>query len=186
MLPPTATSIVVRITPIDPQVDGGAAGAARILGNVYRITIVDQDGHAATAPASALVSVVLRAPSDVQGAQLGLLVGNAWQPLKSDQGFGSTFLTVATRFGDYAVIVPGTAPSSVAPSPATSPALPSAGAAAGATPASTPVTVATAGSGTGGSAGSISPQAIGAVALVGLLVLIVVSSLRGARREERR
>jgi hypothetical protein len=183
VLPSTATSIDVRITPLDPRVDAGAPGAASILGNVYRITIVDQDGHAATAPASALVSVVLRAPSDIPGAQLGLLVQNAWQPLKSDAGFGSTFVTVATRFGDFAVIVAGTAPSSASPSPPASQALPSTGASASVAAAPTPASVVTAGSGTGGSDGPISPQVVGAVALVGLLAFIVVSSVLGTRRD---
>jgi hypothetical protein len=184
-LPPTATSIEVKITPLDPQVDAGATGAAEVLGNVYRITIVDQDGHAATAPASALVSVVLRAPSDVPGAQLGLLVDNAWQLLKSEAGFGSTFVTVATRFGDFAVIVPGTAPASAAPSPAASLAPTSARASETAAPASTSAPAATAVPGTGGSDGSISPQVIGAVVLVGLISFMVASSLWGARREGR-
>ena len=184
VLPATATSIEVKITPLDPEVDAGATGATRILGNVYRMTIVDQDGHQATAPASALVSVVLRAPADVSVAQLGLLVGGAWRPLKSDAGFGSTFVTVATRFGDYAVIVPGSAPTAVAPLQATSPAPPSAGASARAAPVPTSAP-SVPGSGTSGSDGSVSPQVVGAVALVALLVLIVASSFRGARREGR-
>lgn len=186
VLPATAISIDVTITPLDPQVDARAAGAALVLGNVYRIRIVDQDGNAATAPASALVSVVLRAPSDVPGAQLGLLVGRSWQPLKSEAGFGSTFVTVATRFGDFAVIVPGTAPTAPAPSRATSSAQPSAEALATGSLAPPSAAEATASPGTGGSDGSVSPQVIGAVVLFGLLAVMVGTSLRGAYREGRR
>ena len=187
VLPSTATSIDVRITPLDPQDGAGATGAARILGNVYRITIVDQDGHAATAPASALVSVVLRAPSDVPGATLALLVGDAWRPLRSSPGFGSTFVTVATRFGDFAVIVPGSAGSPSASPPASQPSTASAPPSAGATAptAPSPVTTGPIGPGDVSSPGPDSMQVLGVVVLVGLLLVIIGASLRGARREGR-
>ena len=186
VLPSSATSIDVGITPLDPQVDAGATGAGQVLGNVYRITIVDQDGHVATAPASALVSVVLRSPSDVQGAQLGLLVGNAWQPQKTEDGFQSELLTVATRFGDFAVIVPGAAPSSEPTSGATTAAPSPTGASAPASRTLPPAPGATTGPQAGGSNGSISPQILGVVALVGLLAFMIVSSLWGAWRDGRR
>ena len=189
VLPQTATSIDVAITPLDPAVDAGATGAAQILGNVYRITVVDQNGTMATAPASALVSVVLRAPSDVAGSRLALLINNVWVPQKAETGFASTFVAVATRFGDFAVIVPGTAPT---PAATASAAAPSAGASAGgSSPASSGAASAsgepsvTAGDvgASGSSGGSISPQVIGAVAFAGLLVVMIASSLLGSRRE---
>ena len=107
VLPATATALDVSITPLDPSVDAAAASTARVLGNVYRFALADQSGDAATAPASALVTVVLRAPEDAPGATLGQLVDGAWHALKSEPMFGSTYVAVVTSFGDFAVIVPG-------------------------------------------------------------------------------
>jgi hypothetical protein len=142
VLPPSATALDVSITPLDPSADAAAPGASRILGNVYRFRLVDQAGNAATAPASALVTVVLRAPEDAAGATLGLLVDGAWHPLKSELMFGSTYVAVVTSFGDFAVIVPG-APS--APSPSS----PSSGSPSGQPAVTTP----SGGSGEAGSGG---------------------------------
>ena len=110
ILPPSATALDVSITPLDPSVDASVPGAAQVLGNVYRITIVDQAGAAATALLSSLVTVVIRAPGDVAGAQVGQVVDGSWLPLKSEPMFGSTYVAVVTSFGDFAVIVPGTSP----------------------------------------------------------------------------
>ncbi len=182
VVPPTAKSIDASITPLDPAIHAGASGAAQILGNVYRITVVDQDGAPATAPASAMVSVVLRAPSTEPGAQLGLLDGNAWRPLKSEAGFGSTYITVVTGFGDFAVIVPGVAPSAAA---ASGQGAPAGGSGAAASPA--PGVVPGAGA-AGGSEGPASGMVVAAIALIGLLVLFAAVSIRsgsGAPRQRR-
>ena len=110
ILPSSATALDVSITPLDPTVGASAVGAAEVLGNVYRIAIVDQAGAAATALPSSLVTVVIRAPGDVAGAQVGQVINGAWYPLKSEPMFGSTYVAVVTSFGDFAVIVPGTSP----------------------------------------------------------------------------
>jgi hypothetical protein len=170
VLPATATALDVSITPFDPSVDAAAASTARILGNVYRFSVVDQAGDAATAPASALVTVVLRAPEDAPGATLGQLVDGAWHPLKSEPMFGSTYVAVVTSFGDFAVVVPGgstpssgASSSSEASSPAAQPA------------ATTP--------GVGGSGTSGPPPAVVIGAIVVLVLFFIgVASLLRARR----
>jgi hypothetical protein len=172
ILSSSATALDVSIAPLDPSVDATAPGASRILGNVYRITLVDQAGNPVTAPASALVTVVLRAPEDASGATLGLLLDGAWHPLKSEPMFGSTYVAVVTSFGDFAVIVPGTPPTPTPtptppPTPASSP-----------TPTSTPP----GGTGVGGSSGLPLPQVIGALVVLSLLAFIGIASLRTARR----
>jgi len=123
VLPATATALDVSITPLDPSVDAAAASTARVLGNVYRFAVVDQAGDAATAPASALVTVVLRRPRrarrDARPARGRSLAAAQVEPM-----FGSTYVAVVTSFGDFAVIVPGasTPPSGGSSSQAGSPA----------------------------------------------------------------
>jgi hypothetical protein len=174
VLPATATALDVSITPLDPSVDAAAASTARVLGNIYRFAVVDQAGDAATAPASALVTVVLRAPEDAPGATLGQLVDGAWQPLKSEPMFGSTYVAVVTSFGDFAVIVPGasTLPSGGSSSQAGSPA---------AQPAAT-----TPGAGGSESGGPPAAVVIGAIVVLVLLVIGAASLLRARRGRDAR
>jgi hypothetical protein len=174
VLPATATALDVSITPLDPSVDAAAASTARVLGNIYRFAVVDQAGDAATAPASALVTVVLRAPEDAPGATLGQLVDGAWQPLKSEPMFGSTYVAVVTSFGDFAVIVPGasTPPSGGSSSQAGSPA---------AQPAAT-----TPGAGGSESGGPPAAVVIGAIVVLVLLVIGAASLLRARRGRDAR
>lgn len=176
VLPATATALDISITPLDQSVDAAAASTARVLGNVYRFTLVDQAGDAATAPASALVTVVLRAPEDAPGATLGQLVDGAWHPLKSEPMFGSTYVAVVTSFGDFAVVVPGAStPSSGASSSsqASSPA---------AQPAAT-----TPDAGGGSGPGGLPPAAvIGAIVVLVLLGVGSAALLRARRGREAR
>jgi hypothetical protein len=189
VLPPSSTAIDVSITPLNPSVEAGVAGAARILGNVYAINLIDQNGVPATAPASGLVTVVLRAPEDAVGAQVGQVVDGAWLPLKSEPMFGSTWVAVVTSFGDFAVIVPGTSPASPATSGAilssVAPTSPANGAAPSA--AATPAATAGAGSDAGSSSeGFPSARVIGAVAFLLLLGFIGAATVARVRRDRKR
>jgi hypothetical protein len=176
VLPSSAAALDVSITPLDPSVDATVTGAAQVLGNIYRITLVDQAGAAATAPAAGLVTVVLRAPKDVAGAQVGLVVDGTWHPLKSESMFGAASVAVVTRFGDFAVIVPGSTAASPSASGATLSSLPASAAALGSTPGAT-----AAGNGTG-SNGFASGQVLGALAFLLLLAFIGIGSLARLRR----
>jgi hypothetical protein len=122
-LPADTKSITVSIKPVEPQAqptDG------HVDGNVYEITVVNQAGMAATADPSASVTVVLRATDPTTTtATIEQFVNGAWTPLKTDpEGFGSQFLTIVTTFGDFAVVLPGPAPttgSSASGAPASGP-----------------------------------------------------------------
>ena len=191
VVPPSAIALDVSITPLDPSVDASVAGAAQVLGNVYRIVIVDQAGAAATALLSSLVTVVIRAPGDVAGAQVGQVVDGAWHPLKSEPMFGSTWVAVVTSFGDFAVIVPGTSPASPATSGATLSSIAPTAPANGAAPTSavTPAATVDAGSDAGSSSeGFPSARVIGAVAfllLLGFIGAATVARLRHDRNHRR-
>ena len=108
ILPPDTTEITVSITPVEPA---SLPTDSHITGNVYRIMIVNQAGVAATALASATVSVVLRSPnSTASAATMDLLKDGTWQPLKTDTaGQGAQFLSVVTAFGDFALTEAGPA-----------------------------------------------------------------------------
>jgi len=174
ILPAGTTSLLLSIMPVPPE---GTPADGQIAGNVYRISIANQDGVPATAPADAYVSVVMRGPDNVLEATMERYANGAWQPLEtSHAGYTSGFLSIVTQFGDFALVAPTGAASS---SPAT--AAPS----VGASPSP--------GSGTpgGGGAGPLVPLFLGAAAVivVGAAVFVYRSSTRPRpppRRADRR
>jgi hypothetical protein len=114
-LPPGTTSLRVAIQPI-PAV--GIPADGHIVGNVYRISVQTQDGKPLTAPASARVSIVMRAPEEVFEATLERFQNGTWRPIRtSPAGLGGTFLAIVTEFGDFALVEAGPARSFAAPSP---------------------------------------------------------------------
>ena len=109
VLPSGTTEIRMSVAPI-PAASSPTDG--HIEGNVYRITVADQNGQPLTAQASALVSVVLRGPGNLAEATVERFVNGSWQPLKTTPaGIGSTFIAVVTDFGDFTLVAPGAAPS---------------------------------------------------------------------------
>lgn len=109
-LPAGTTSITISIAPVEPQsppTDG------HVDGNVYRISIVNQAGAVVSAIPTADVTVVLRATDPTTStATIELFANGAWTPLKTDpEGFGAQFLSIVSGFGDFAVVLPGAAPS---------------------------------------------------------------------------
>jgi hypothetical protein len=131
VLAPGATSLSVSITPVEPV---RPVPTGYIDGNVYRFVVVDQLGRPVTAPASAYVSIFLRAanPADVDGT-IEQLKGTSWVPLVSSSEGGAGFLAIVTSFGDFAVVGTGASPFATPTFPETPP---SPSAAAG-TPAAT-------------------------------------------------
>ena len=189
VLPSSATALDASITPLDPSIDASVTGAARVLGNIYRITIVDQAGAAAMAPAAGLVTVVLRAPEDVAGAQVGQIVDGTWHPLKSEAMFGAAYVAVVTGFGDFAVIVAGSTSASPSASSAALSSIPASAAAVGTPSATVAPGAAAGGAGSGdgtGSAGFPSGPLVGALALLLLLAFIGIGSVVRLRRGTRR
>jgi hypothetical protein len=134
-LPAGTSSLDVSITPLDPSTDVATTGSDRALGNIYRVGVVNQAGLPATAPASAYVSVVLRAPESPPDASLAQFVDGTWRRIKTDAGYGNSYAAVVTTFGDFAVVTATASPSPASPSPSPSA---SAGASATATLAPSP------------------------------------------------
>ncbi|HYN68852.1 MAG TPA: hypothetical protein VEX41_01420 [Candidatus Eisenbacteria bacterium] len=104
-LPPGTTALSVEIAPI-PAPAGPADG--HISGNVYRISVTDQAGTPITAPASAQVSIVMRAAdSQLLDGVVARFENGTWERLETaPAGLGGTFLAVVTEFGDFAVLAP--------------------------------------------------------------------------------
>jgi hypothetical protein len=184
-----ARTIRVSIQPVASEV---APTDGHIDGNVYRIVIADDKGNALTAPASAQVTVVLRATDPTQAdATIARLTAGAWQPLKtSSSGFGGIFIAVASEFGDFAVIVPGAVPTT----PGTLSATPFLGAsiAASALPGLSPTPNVPTSPGAAFGLSALLPFAIAVVA-IGLAVYLYRLAMRrrrdrsrGAHRSRRR
>jgi hypothetical protein len=105
VLPAGTTSLLMAITPIPAE---GTPASGQIAGNVYRITITNQDGVPTTAPPQAYVSVVMRGPDNLLEATMARFKDGVWQPLEtSHAGYTSGFLSIVTEFGDFALIAPG-------------------------------------------------------------------------------
>jgi len=105
VLPVGTTSIKLSIEAILPR---SLPADGHIAGNVYRISVTNQAGVALTAPADKQVTVVIRGPENTHQATLERLTDTGWQALKTeDAGFASTFLSVVTGFGDFALVAPG-------------------------------------------------------------------------------
>jgi hypothetical protein len=105
-LPTGTRTLTLSIVPVEAQ---ALPATGQITGNVYRIAITNQAGAAVTAPASARVSVLLRAPdATLAQATIVELAGGSWRPLgTTPAGFGGTFLAVLTEFGDFGLVGAG-------------------------------------------------------------------------------
>jgi hypothetical protein len=132
------TSITVSLQPTAPH-------DVQVAGNVYRLSITDQAGAAIAVRPAALITIVLRAPEAVVGAQVARFDGTQWVPLPTDHGgLPDLYAANIDQPGDFAVVLTGAAspsgPASSASTQASSPA-PSAG--SGGTPhqAATPIWV---------------------------------------------
>jgi len=183
-LPPGTTSIGVSIQPLSPDGAGdGQPSGGHIAGNVYRMAVASQDGTPVTAPASALVSVVIRGPGAMDVGTIEQYIGGAWHPLKtSASGFASTFLAVVTSFSDFAIVAPGAAhstePSAAAAASSSSGANPSAAASGAASgPSAVPESSPPATGGGGGGSGSIPviPLVVVAVVVLGGVVVFLAN-----------
>jgi hypothetical protein len=174
-LPPGTTSIAVDIRAVPPP---SVAPAGHIVGNVYRITVRNQAGVALTAPASARVSVVLRAPDGVAVASLERFDGSAWQRLDTSAETSGMFLAVATEFGDFAMVAPGAAPGSTSQAGGSQPGTPTGPEATVPVGAASATPGAPGGPEPGADTGGISPLLL--VALVAVLVVgLVLFGLSG-------
>ena len=103
VLTPSATSLLVSVTPIDApaQPVGGT-----IAGNVYRFSVTDQSGtELAITPCDGCISLVMRAPDGVGVASIQRFADGAWQEVETlHAGMVSLYQTNPKALGTYAVI----------------------------------------------------------------------------------
>jgi hypothetical protein len=106
-LAPGATSLSVSVTPVEaPAV--GAGG--QIAGNVYRFSIVDQNGAAVVVrPCEGCISLVMRGPDDMTGeARLQRYADGTWTDIETiHAGIVGMYATNPTALGDYAIVAGG-------------------------------------------------------------------------------
>jgi hypothetical protein len=179
VMPPGTTSLTVTITPVEPSVP---LTTGYIAGNVYRILITTQTGAPVSAGTSSESTVVLRAPDPTTpNATMVQLVNGTWTSLDTQpEGAGAQFIATVASFGDFALELPGEAPSFLASGGPT--------ATLGASPPVTPTETAPTASAEGGAGGpgipAITIYAGIAIALVvlGLLASALLPA-RGRRRQ---
>ena len=180
VLPSGTTAIRISIAPVEPA---ALPADGHIAGNVYHISVTNQAGAAIRALASAQLTVVLRGPSGSSDATIERWTGSAWEKLHtSSAGLADTYLAVATDFGDFALVVPGPAPSGAPNAQASSGASSSAavGLVESPAPAESPATQpapATAG-------GGLSPLLIGSFVLTVVGLVLLAAALWQRRREQ--
>ena len=185
MLGQGATKLSVSITPVEPV---QPVPAGYIDGNVYRFVVVDQLGRPATAPASAYVSIFLRAANqaDVDGT-IERFDGTSWSPLQSSSEGGAGFLAIVTDFGDFAVVGTGASPFAT-PTPATTEAPPTA------TPAATAPEATIPGAATPAPSAAPAPPfdtlpvavlaAVGGIGVLGVIGAVVLLARRRRQRDD--
>ncbi len=166
-LPVGSTEVRISIRPVSPP---GMPIAGHIAGNVYRFTVTNQAGVPLRALAKAQVSLILRAPQGANDVRIERWDGHAWAATRSSRETLSMFLVIVTDFGDYAAIVPGSAPSQAAAVPST--------AESAAPPQSAPPQPAP-----GGGSGS---DAFTIPVVLGVLVAALVALFAWQRHESRR
>ena len=102
-VPGGTSTIEVSITPVDAEVQP-AEGS--IAGNVYRISVTDENGKPLVPkPCDSCRSLVLRAPDDVTEGAIAHLENGAWASIASlHAGVAAMFQANADSLGDFAVI----------------------------------------------------------------------------------
>jgi hypothetical protein len=102
-LPSGTTSLKVSIDPVDATTQPTEGS---IAGNVYRISVTDQDGTALMPKSCATCrSLVLRAPDNVTEGAIAYLQGESWTKVTTiHAGTVGIFQANADALGDYAVI----------------------------------------------------------------------------------
>ncbi len=103
VLPAGTTSIVASIEPVLPTV---APSDGQVLGNVYRVAIVNQAGQPVAGRFDGEVTLSLRGPSGVTPSWFEEYVGGSWKLLQSaGAGYPYTYETTGlTSFGDFALV----------------------------------------------------------------------------------
>jgi hypothetical protein len=104
-MPSGISSVTMSIEPV-------ATPSARppngiVAGNVYQITITDQNGTAVKPRRDATVTLVLRGPNSVPEATIERFAGGTWTELQTTwPGVPSTFVADIGDFGEFALVAP--------------------------------------------------------------------------------
>ena len=100
---PGTTRLVVSITPVPATVE---PASGTIVGNVYRVLIVNQAGAPVTGLPDRQVTLALRDPGSTGLASIEHLTGGTWQslPTVSAAVTGTYETTGVTTFGDFALV----------------------------------------------------------------------------------
>ena len=122
-LTPDVTAFSVSVAPVDPP---PSAAGGEIAGNVYRFSIVDQNGTPVMVRACEnCVTLVIRAPEDLTGdARLQRYADGAWTDVETiHAGIVGMYAANPSALGDYAIVTGGSAGEGGGEQPAGGPAL---------------------------------------------------------------
>ena len=102
-LPAETTAITISIAPVAPTV---MPASGLVVGNVYRVVIVNQEDAPTTGQPGRQVTLALRDPGSTDLAHIELLSNGAWQPLTTvSAAVPGTYETAdVTTFGDFALV----------------------------------------------------------------------------------
>ncbi len=104
-IPKGTTSISLSIAPVAPPSARPPNGI--VAGNVYLISITNQDGAAVGVKAAGSVTLVLRGPASLPEATIERLSGSGWAELQTNPaGIPDTFTAGITSFGEFALVAP--------------------------------------------------------------------------------
>ena len=104
-IPKGTTSISLSIAPVAPPSARPPNGV--VAGNVYMISLTNQEGTAVGVKAAGRVTLVLRGPASLPEATIEHLFGSVWTELQtSPAGIPDTFTADINSFGEFALVAP--------------------------------------------------------------------------------
>jgi hypothetical protein len=104
-LPSGTSSVTMSIEPVSTPSAKPPNGI--VSGNVYQITVTDENGTALTPRRGATVTLVLRGPTSLPEATIERFSGGAWTELQTSwPGVPDTFLADVGDFGEFALVAP--------------------------------------------------------------------------------
>lgn len=110
--PAGATQMNVTVEPVQPA-ETPVQGS--IAGNVYRFSVLDENGTEYQLAGDPKPTITLRSPPDVSDAVIGRLTDTGWVALPTEHGGGlGLFSTEVDALGDFAILVGVSPPSDLA------------------------------------------------------------------------
>ena len=104
-LPSGTSSVTMSIEPVATPSARPPKGI--VAGNVYQITVTDQNGTAVKPRRGATVTLVMRGPASLPEATIEQFSGGTWTQLQTNwPGVPDTFVTDIGDFGEFALVAP--------------------------------------------------------------------------------